>query len=64
MIFNLLGNLVSQLGLTQALAFAIVTALTTYGGAVVAVMFPIIAPFVATLQGMLVLMGAAYVVGW
>lgn len=64
MIVNILGNLVSQLGLSEPLAFAIVSAITYYGAYGASAIFPIIAPFVLTLQGMLAVAGAGFVVGW
>jgi hypothetical protein len=58
------GYLISKLGLTQSVALAIVTALTTSGGALVSVLFPFIAPFVATLDGIIAIAGTAAAVGW
>lgn len=59
-----LGLLVSKMGLSEGVAFAVVTALTTGGASLVAVMWPFLAPVVLTLRGMLAVAGTGAVVGY
>lgn len=60
----LLGYLVSKLGLSKELAFGVVVALSEGGGHLVAAMWPMLAPFVLTLDGILAVAGTAAVVGY
>ncbi|EAF8635377.1 hypothetical protein AX805_15765 [Listeria monocytogenes] len=58
------GMLVSKLGLSQSVAFAVVAALTAGGAELVSVMWPFLAPFLMTLKGILIAGGSAAVVGY
>lgn len=61
---HLLGWLVGNLGISQATAFAIVALIGSGGLDAAALVYPIIAPFVGTIQFILAVVGAAAVVGW
>lgn len=61
---SVLGLLVSTLGLSEGVAFAVVAALTTGGASLVAVMWPFLAPVVLTLRGILAVAGTGAVIGY
>lgn len=60
----LLGDLVSKLGLSQGVAFAVVAALSQGGIQLVTAMWPLLAPVALTLNGILAIAGTAAVVGY
>ena len=60
----LLGMLVSKLGLSHGVSLAVVAAFTQGGGQLVAAMWPFIAPFVLTINGIMLTAGTAAVVGY
>lgn len=60
----MLGHLVGKLGFDSAFAFAIVEALASGGAMYVATMWPILAPFIATIQGFAGVFGISAVVGF
>ncbi|SEI86841.1 hypothetical protein SAMN04488113_12714 [Alkalibacterium gilvum] len=59
-----MGLLVSKLGLGEELAFAIVSALTGSGAALVGTLWPFVAPFLLTLNGIIAFSGTAAGVGY
>ncbi|MCM2139865.1 hypothetical protein [Vagococcus fluvialis] len=59
-----MGLLVSKLGLAEGVAFSIVTALTTSGAALVSTLWPFVAPFVMTVNGIIAVSGTAAAVGY
>lgn len=60
----MLGHLVTKLGLSEAVAGAIVGALTQGGMNLVVAFWPMLAPFVWTLQGVLAVAGATAVIAY
>lgn len=59
-----MGFLVSKLGLGEGVAFAIVSALTSGGAALVGTMWPFVAPFLMTVNGIIAVSGSAAAVGY
>jgi hypothetical protein len=59
-----MGLLVSKLGLGEGLAFAIVSALTSSGAALVGTMWPFVVPFLMTVNGIIAVAGSAAAVGY
>lgn len=61
---NLIGSLVGTLGLEREMALAIVAVIMSGGVWAAVAMWPFLMPFVATIQGIIALMGISAVVGF
>ncbi|EOO23060.1 hypothetical protein ICM_06283 [Bacillus cereus BAG1X2-3] len=58
------GHLVANLGLDHKTSLTIVTMLGTAGAAAVSAAWPVLAPFVLTLRGIVAVAGTTAAVGW
>ncbi|QPW51735.1 hypothetical protein G9298_29325 (plasmid) [Bacillus thuringiensis] len=58
------GHLVANLGLDHGTSLAVVAMLGSAGAAAVAAAWPVLAPFVLTLRGILAVAGTTATVGW
>jgi hypothetical protein len=60
----LLGWLVGQFGLSETVAALIVSIITTDGIWAAVAIYPFLAPFVATVEGLIFLFGTSVLIGW
>ena len=60
----ILGKLVATLGLGEELALAIVALIASGGVYYATLVYPIIAPFIVTIQGLTAIFGISAVVAW
>jgi len=59
-----LGWLVGQFGLSEAVAALIVSIITTDGIWAAVAIYPFLAPFVGTVEGLIFIFGASALIGW
>lgn len=60
----MLGKLISTLGLSEGVAIAVLTALSTGGVNIVSALWPMLYPVMWTLQGLLITAGSGAVLGF
>lgn len=60
----MIGRMVGVLGIDSVVAYAILEALTSGGALYVATMWPILAPFIATINGIKAVVGISAAVGF
>ena len=61
---NLIGDLIANLGLSEGVSLAVVALITSGAGYLIAALYPIVIPFVTTLQAIIAVAGAGAAVGW